>query len=162
MTATQASQTSARVLPTRILLPADSAVPTAVVRVPDVGGQAPARRGAATAETWSDPYVSPLVHIRDERDANAWFHFCHGHHLEFLYWEATIVACERATAATLEHDEDLAREWVDRICTLIRGSAAMLSFCGAFDPEVYDPLLRDSMASSVTTSAATCPSTSCA
>ncbi|MBI1350767.1 MAG: hypothetical protein GC156_06595 [Actinomycetales bacterium] len=32
------------------------------------------------------------------------------------------------------------------MCTLIRGSAAMLSFCGAFDTEVYDPLLRVSMA----------------
>lgn len=137
-------------LPTRLLLPADSRLPVGVGGVtggPPRGDVAASpRRGVAGDEVWRDPYVSPLVALHDDRDRDAWFHFCVGHHLEFLYWEVTAHACEQAVGALERGDHAAASGWLHRVVDLVRGSAAMLWFCGAFDAEVYDPLLRTSMA----------------
>lgn len=135
------SETPDGAMPTRIVLPRDSVIPGGVV--PEHSPRHSRRTGEGP---WGTPYVSPLVHLRDERDRRAWFHFCHGHHMEFLYWEATVVACHRLATAAAALDSAGVMLWGDRLDALIRGSGAMLSFCGAFDPEVYDPLLRASMA----------------
>lgn len=135
------SDESDRALPTRILLPRTSDLPSGTV--PEHSPHHARRTGDGP---WSSTYVSPLVHLRDDRDRRAWFHFCHGHHMEFLYWEATAVACQRVSTALAVDDATGVQLWMDRLDALIRGSGAMLSFCGGFDPEVYDPLLRVSMA----------------
>ncbi len=123
-------------VPTAILLPADSTIPSA--------------RGseqAALGETalWQQPHTSLHVRIENEEDREAWFHFCHGHHIEFLYWEATALACRRVTAHLTAGEREEARRWLERAATLIRGSGAMLYFCGALDAETYDRCLRPSM-----------------
>lgn len=90
--------------------------------------------------------MSRLVQLADDRDRVAWFHFCTGHHVEFLYWEATALACEHATSAAERGDHLAVARWLARAATLIRGSGAMLHYCAAFDPARYDPCLRPSMA----------------
>lgn len=127
--------------PTRLVLPDDSCIPSIATPADHPGG-----RGIDDDPAWLQPYVSALVHVTDERERRAWFHFCHGHHLEFLYWQATLTACDRAAAAATTGDDAALAAWMARVDALVRGSGAMLSFCGAFDPEVYDPLLRTSMA----------------
>lgn len=89
--------------------------------------------------------MSRFVQLTDERDRVAWFHFCTGHHIEFLYWEATALACEHATSAAERGDHLAVAHWLARAATLVRGSGAMLHYC-AFDPARYDPCLRPSMA----------------
>jgi hypothetical protein len=124
-------------LPTGLALPADSRIPRQ------------RRRGGETGREearWQQPYVSRFVRLEDERERTAWFHFCLGHHIEFLYWEATAAACEQVTAAIGHGDTGAVDRWMLRVSHLIRGSGAMLHYCGAFDPEVYDPCLRASMA----------------
>lgn len=124
-------------LPTGLVLPADSRIPrTLAVRAARENEQQP----------WQRPYASRFVELSGPKDVVAWFHFCTGHHVEFLYWQATVLACDRATAAAENGDDDEARYWVLRVAVLVRGSAAMLHFCAAFDPGRYDPCLRPSMA----------------
>lgn len=124
-------------LPTRIILPADARIPpTLAVREARADEQQP----------WQQPYASRYVELAEERDRSAWFHFCTGHHVEFLYWEATTVACDRVVLAAGAGEANVVGHWLGRVATLIRGSAAMLHYCAAFDPSRYDPCLRASMA----------------
>ena len=122
---------------TGLVLPTDSRIPVTL-----------AVRDAREAEgpRWQQPYVSRFIELADESDRAAWFHFCTGHHVEFLYWEATELACDRAVAAIGDRDRAGVERWLGRVATLVRGSAAMLHYCAAFDPSRYDPCLRPSMA----------------
>ena len=123
--------------PTRLVLPTDSRIPaTLAVREAHEDEQQP----------WQQPYVSRFVQLSDERDMVAWSHFCLGHHVEFLYWEATALACEYVISASQRGDKPAVDHWLARAATLIRGSGAMLHYCAAFDPARYDPCLRPSMA----------------
>jgi hypothetical protein len=125
------------VITTGLVLPADSRVPaTLAVRAAREAEQQP----------WQESYVSRFVQIDDERDQVAWFHFCTGHHVQFLYWEATLLASERAVTAVQDGDRRAVKHWLARVGTLIRGSGALLHYCTAFDPGRYDPCLRSSMA----------------
>lgn len=122
---------------TGLVLPADARIPvTLAVR----------EAREAEGQRWQQPYVSRFVELTDEADRVAWFHFCTGHHLEFLYWEATALACDRAVSAVGDRDRAGVQHWVARVAVLVRGSAAMLHYCAAFDPSRYDPCLRPSMA----------------
>lgn len=124
-------------LPTGMILPADSRIPeTLAVR------EARADEGQA----WERPYVTRFIDLTGDRDRAAWFHFCTGHHVEFLYWEATALACEQVIAALGDGDTVAIDLWLGRAALLVRGSAAMLHYCAAFDPRRYDPCLRPSMA----------------
>jgi hypothetical protein len=124
-------------LPTRIILPGDTRIPqTLAVRDARADEQPP----------WQQPYASRFLDLTDKRDNVAWFHFCTGHHVEFLYWEATTVACEHVIGAADAEDAPAARNWLARVATLIRGSAALLHYCAAFESVRYDPCLRASMA----------------
>lgn len=105
---------------------------------------APAR--LAEAAPWREPYQSRFVTLGGEAERTAWLHFCLGHHVEFLYWQITTLACDEVSAAAARGDDAGGRGWMARVARLIRGSGAMLHYCGAFAPEVYDPCLRDSMA----------------
>lgn len=122
--------------PTRMVLPLDSEIPAALI-------ERPARY--EEGHPWQEPYVSPLVDLPSARERDGWFHFCHGHHVEFLYWEATRLAARRARAAFIDEDLAEARRWLARVDRLIRGSGALLHYCGDLDPEIYDPCLRASM-----------------
>ncbi|MBK9179435.1 MAG: hypothetical protein IPM45_07610 [Acidimicrobiales bacterium] len=133
-------------LPTRVVLPASCTVPTAPGAASADDTAAGALRDDPAAGLWREPWVSPTLELRDDRDRAAWFHFCHGHHIEFLYWEATAMVCRRAEQAVRAADRPLLERLAPTIVALVEGSAAMLSFCGAFDPEIYDPVLRESMA----------------
>jgi hypothetical protein len=125
------------VITTGLVLPTDSRVPaTLAVRAARVAERQP----------WQESYVSRFVPTGDARDRDAWFHFCTGHHVQFLYWEATLLACERVVSAVEANDGRAVEHWLARVGTLIRGSGAMLHFCAAFDPGRYDPCLRSSMA----------------
>jgi hypothetical protein len=130
-------QAGADLAPTRIKLPSDSRIPATL-----------AIRDAREHERqpWHEPYVSRFLELADPRDRTAWFHFCTGHHVEFLYWEATVQACEAVISATQAGDRPAVEQCLARVATLIRGSAAMLNYCAAFDPARYDPCLRPSMA----------------
>src|SRR5207248_8367965 len=97
-------------------------------------------------QPWQQPYESRLIELTGRADFDAWFHFCTGHHVEFMYWEATSVACEQALAAAESGDAGAVEKWIARIGALIRGSGAMLHYCAAFDPARYDSCLRPSMA----------------
>lgn len=123
-------------LPTEIVLPVDSLLPAT-------------RSMAAAAESdvapWQRPYVSEYLPALDDSSRRVWFHFCHGHHMEFLYWEATVLACQAATAAVTAGDGGLGH-WMTRVARLVYGSGAMLLYCAAFDPSVYDPCLRAHLA----------------
>ena len=122
--------------PTAIVLPADSRIPT------------DRQQGATTGEEsppWLHPYTTGLLELTTDDDRVAWFHFCHGHHCEFLYWQVLAHACERVTAAISADDAAQAERWLDRATALIRGSGALLYFCGALDAETYDRCLRPSM-----------------
>jgi hypothetical protein len=124
-------------LPTGIMLPVDSRIPrTLAVREARADERPP----------WQQPYASRFLDLAEIGDGAAWFHFCTGHHVEFLYWEATTVACEEVIGAAGAGDAAAVRHWLARVATLIRGSAAMLHYCAAFDPVRYDPCLRPSMA----------------
>lgn len=122
--------------PTHLLLPADSRVPTARQQGPS---------SADERHPWQEPYTSRLLDPHSAGDRAAWFHFCHGHHVEFLYWSVTALACERATAGLEAGDEGEIARWLDRAGALTRGSGAMLYFCGALDAATYDRCLRPSM-----------------
>jgi hypothetical protein len=98
------------------------------------------------SQRWQQSYVTRFIELADERDRLAWFHFCTGHHVEFLYWEAAALACDRVISAHRDGDTAAVAHWVARIAALVRGSAAMLHYCAAFDPGRYDPCLRPSMA----------------
>jgi hypothetical protein len=125
------------VITTGLILPADSRIPaTLAVRAARVAEQQP----------WQESYVSRFVPIGDERDRDAWFYFCTGHHVQFLYWEATLLACERVISAVEASDGRAVERWLARVGMLIRGSGALLHYCAAFDPGRYDPCLRASMA----------------
>ncbi len=121
---------------TKIVLPADIRIPVARQREPS---QADDRR------TWHEPYTSSLLTVESDTDRAAWFHFSHGHHVEFLIWGACALACERVTAALEAGDADEAARWLGRSAALTRGSGALLYFCGALDAEVYDRCLRPGM-----------------
>lgn len=124
-------------LPTAIDLPGDSRPPT---RRQD------GRARLAEDGRWREPYQSRFVALPGERERIAWFHFCLGHHVEFVYWQVTALACDEAAAAARAGDAAGAARWTARVARLVRGSGAMLHYCGAFDPGVYDPCLRESMA----------------
>ena len=122
---------------TGLVLPADTRIPvTLAVR----------EAREAEGQHWQLPYVSRFLELTGESDRVAWFHFCTGHHVEFLYWEATALACDRAVSAVADGDGANVEHWVARVAALVRGSAAMLHYCAAFDPDRYDPCLRPSMA----------------
>jgi hypothetical protein len=122
-------------LPTRLVLPSDARIPTQRLDGRATDGDAP----------WQIPYQSRFVTIAGDRDARAWFHFCLGHHLEFLQWQATAAACDRVSAAVVAGDPVAVRRWMGRTARLIRGSGVLLHYCAAFDAEAYDPCLRASM-----------------
>ena len=130
-------QTGADLAPTRLTLPSDSRIPATL-----------AIRAAREAERqpWQEPYVSRFLELADERDRTAWFHFCTGHHVEFLYWEATTLACDAVISSAEAGDTAAVSHWLARVAALIRGSGAMLHYCAAFDPARYDPCVRPSMA----------------
>jgi hypothetical protein len=86
-----------------------------------------------------------FVELPDDVHVSAWLHFCHGHHIEFLYWQVTTEACERVVAGERRGDERAVAHWTDRLCALIEGSAAMLHYCADLVPDIYDPCLRASM-----------------
>jgi len=139
------------VSPTRLAPPADSPIPaTLAVRDAREDEQQP----------WQEPYVSRFVKLSDDRDRVAWFHFCTGHHVEFLYWEATLLACERVLSAAENRDKVAVEHWLARAAKLIRGSGAMLHYCAAFDPARYDRACGPRWPLSATTSVATCRATS--
>lgn len=122
--------------PTALVLPADSRIPSA---------RADATSDAEN-EPWNRNWVTPKIEIRDERERNAWLHFCRGHHAEFIYWQVSNEVALAAGGAAAGGDErDLERQ-VQRLCALVRGSGAMLGYTAAFDPGTYDPCLRPSMA----------------
>ncbi len=123
-------------LPTGLTLPADARLPKSL-----------AVREARVDEDqdWQRQFANQHLDLRDDRDVVAWFHFCTGHHVEFLYWEATAGACQHAIEAIEAGDAGLAAAWVRRIATLVAGSGALLHYCAAFDPSRYDPCLRLSM-----------------
>ena len=123
-------------LPTAIVLPADSCIPVRRQRGETTGDESYA---------WQRPFVNRFIAVENNEDRQAWFHFCLGHHLEFLYWESSRHSCERAAAAIEAGDEDELERWLGRLVELIRGSGAMLYFCGALDAETYDRCLRPSM-----------------
>jgi hypothetical protein len=129
--------TAAVRLPTGMLLPDDSGIP-----------QTLAVRAAQLDEhhDWTREFTNKYLDLRDERDLVAWFHFCTGHHVEFLYWQATTVACRTAIAAIGAGERTAAGRWISRVATLVQGSGALLHYCAAFDPSRYDPCLRPSMA----------------
>lgn len=122
--------------PTAIVLPSDSHVPSARQAGPTSGEE---------LKPWHRPHTSRFVDLASDRDRAAWLHFCHGHHVEFLYWEALKLVCERVTAALADEDKGAAERWLARAAALTRGSGAMLYFCGALDAETYDRCLRPSM-----------------
>jgi hypothetical protein len=124
-------------LPTRIALPADCRIPRTLAIRASPGDE---------HQPWEQPYASRFLTVAGDEDERAWFHFCSGHHVEFLYWEATAGACERVIEAVTADNHATVDQWLARIAALIRGSAAMLHFCAAFDPVRYDPCLRPSMA----------------
>ncbi|MDX6581884.1 MAG: L-tyrosine peroxygenase [Solirubrobacterales bacterium] len=123
--------------PTAILLPLDGRIPSVRRREVASTGQ--------ESQPWQRPYTSPLLNAAGDDDRAAWFHFCHGHHVEFLYWQVLAHACGRVTAALGAGKEAEADPWLARAEALIRGSGALLYFCGALDAEVYDRCLRPSM-----------------
>lgn len=100
----------------------------------------------AEAAPWREPHRSRFVALPGEPERDAWLHFCLGHHVEFLYWQATTAACEQVTAAARRGEAEAGGRWMARVAWLVRGSGAMLHYCAAFAPELYDPCLRDSMA----------------
>ena len=121
-----------------MVLPADSRIPSR------------RRDGETTgheAYEWQRPFVNRFIDLEGEADRQAWFHFCLGHHMEFLYWEASSHACEQAARAIQAGDEIELERWLERVTDLIRGSGAMLYFCGALDADTYDRCLRPSMES---------------
>jgi hypothetical protein len=123
--------------PTAIVLPAtDGTIPTA---------RAETTSDPAETKAWQRPYVSPLLNLESDEDRAAWFHFCHGHHVEFIYWGVTVHACRQLIATLEGGDRESAVRWLDRLGALIRGSGAMLFFCGALDAETYDRCLRPAM-----------------
>ncbi|MBV8160499.1 MAG: hypothetical protein JO265_06210 [Acidimicrobiia bacterium] len=124
-------------LPTEIVLPVDG-------RLPHDRKRAPAAE--SDVATWQRPYVSDYLPALTTPATRAWFHFCHGHHMEFLYWQATRAVCELAADAAKAGEDAVLDQAVQRACQLIYGSGAMLLYCAAFDPAVYDPCLRSSMA----------------
>lgn len=132
----QTEWTDNEALPTAIALPADSSLPTERADAPSTGEERP---------RWQEPYVSRFVTLADDEDRTAWLHFCHGHHVEFLYWQVTAAACRAALAALAAGDAPALAHRMGRIARLIRGSGALLAYCGQFDPGVYDPCLRASM-----------------
>ena len=112
-------------LPTGLTLPADARLPKSL-----------AVREARVDEDqdWQRQFANQHLDLRDDRDVVAWFHFCTGHHVEFLYWEATAGACEHAIETIEAGDAGLAAAWIRRIATLVAGSGALLHYCAAFDP----------------------------
>jgi hypothetical protein len=124
-------------LPTAVVLPTDGRIPRR---------RADGRARLAPDARWEQPYQSRFVSLPGEPERTAWLHFCLGHHLEFLYWETTTMACERIVAAVDAGDGAAVARWTHHAARLIRGSGALLHYCSAFDPGVYDPCLRDSMA----------------
>jgi hypothetical protein len=127
----------AQTQPTAIVLPRDGRIPSA--REQDVAST------GTESPPWSQPYTSRLFHPDGDEDRAAWFHFCHGHHVEFIYWGVLAHACELVTAALAAGDGAVADRWLARAEALIRGSGAMLYFCGALGADVYDRCLRPSM-----------------
>jgi hypothetical protein len=122
-------------LPTRLLLPVDARVPLRRLDGRATAGDAP----------WQTPYQSRFVTLEGERELDAWLHFCLGHHIEFLLWQATALAGERVIAAVRADERDEVVRWMGRVTRLVRGSGALLHYCAAFDPSAYDPCLRASM-----------------
>ncbi len=118
------------------MLPADARIPSARQTGPTTGDE---------TFPWQQPYTTRLLDLADDDDRAAWFHFCHGHHCEFLYWQVLAHACERVTAGLSGDEQAEAERWLDRAAALIRGSGALLYFCGALDAETYDRCLRPSM-----------------
>ena len=121
---------------TKIALPADGRIPTRRQSEPSQ---------ADDARIWHEPYTSDLLTLESDVDEAAWFHFCHGHHVEFLIWGTCALACERVTAAIGEGDDEEAARWLGRSAALTHGSGALLYFCGALDAETYDRCLRPGM-----------------
>lgn len=122
-------------LPTKLALPSDAQIPTR---------RMDGRRRVGEAY-WDVPYQSRFVSLDGAADHDAWLHFCHGHHLEFLHWQATSLTCRKALEAVEADDHVALVAWMDRTTRLIRGSGALLHYCAAFDPSAYDPCLRVSM-----------------
>jgi hypothetical protein len=122
-------------LPTRLVMPVDARVPLRRLDGRATAGDAP----------WQTPYQSRFVTLEGERERDAWLHFCLGHHLEFMLWQATSLAGERVIAAIHANEPAEAARWMGRVTRLIRGSGALLHYCAAFDPSAYDPCLRASM-----------------
>jgi len=122
-------------LPTRLVMPVDAQVPLARLDGRAANGDAP----------WQEPFQNRFVQLDSEADRDAWLHFCLGHHLEFLLWQATALAGARAIAAARAGDRDTLAPWMRRTTHLIRGSGALLHYCAAFDPTEYDPCLRTAM-----------------
>lgn len=125
-------------LPTAIVLPADTCIP--------LRRQDGETTGQETYE-WQTPFANRFIELDSDEDRQAWFHFCLGHHMEFLYWEASRHACEQTSDAIQAGDEAALDRWLDHVTDLVRGSGAMLYFCGALDAETYDRCLRPSMES---------------
>lgn len=132
-----ANAVGADAVPTGMMLPVDTHIPvTLAVREARDDERPP----------WEIPYASRFVELSEDGDRVAWFHFCTGHHVEFLYWEATALACDRVVSAIADGDAGEAARWLLRTAALVRGSAAILHYCAAFDSRRYDPCLRPSMA----------------
>jgi hypothetical protein len=122
-------------LPTRLVLPVDAHVPLARLDGRAAPGDAP----------WQVPFQNRFIDLDGDARHDAWLHFCLGHHIEFLLWQATALAGSRAVAATRAGDREELAVWMRRTTHLIRGSGALLHYCAAFDPAQYDPCLRTSM-----------------
>jgi hypothetical protein len=122
-------------LPTRLVLPEDARVPLTRLDGRATTGDAP----------WQEPYQSRFITLDGDASRDAWLHFCLGHHLEFLQWQATALAGTHAVAAARAGDHAALVAWMGRTTRLIRGSGALLHYCAAFDPAQYDPCLRTSM-----------------
>lgn len=125
-------------LPTAIKLPSDTRVPLRRQEGDTTGSE---------SHEWQRPFTNRFIELESDADRQAWFHFCHGHQVEFLYWEASTRACEQTANALQAGNERGVERWMDRVNDLIRGSGAMLYFCGALDAETYDRCLRPSMES---------------
>lgn len=122
-------------LPSRLVLPIDAQLPLARLDGRASNGGAP----------WEEPYQNRFVTLDEDAARDAWLHFCLGHHLEFLLWQATALAGSRVIEAVHAGDRDALATWMGRTIRLIRGSGALLHYCAAFDPSEYDPCLRAAM-----------------
>ena len=132
--------------PTRIRVPPRRTTVASVTRTLTETGPRDESAGEPRARSWGEDDRPAWAGPARTGAIPLWFHFCAGHHVEFLYWQATLLAGERVISAAENADKDVVEHWLARAAELIHGSGAMLHYCATVDPARYDPCLRPSMA----------------